>query len=549
MTRAYDLFGDPTQMNPAEYFELNFFMVARRLEELYVNAYDRYVLSVPCSAEHPDGLMTVPKSKNGVPIPLKNKAICGHLNRKFAICIFGGPYSSKFICFDVDDGSHEAVKKVIDGLEALGIPRDHVYVSQSGGKGYHVEVFFAEKVYNNVIKSIYDGVIGMQGLDPAKVELRPTATQAIKLPLSIHRKTKKMCWFCDPDTLEPIETQMFLFDIQQISREDAVSASIRADWKKPVSEKPKCEPKIDYSAVTGYPDITEDGQRHQMMMRIALAERYRGATLEEAYAAMASWWDRQDKTLCKTDKDDAIADGRSLVDWAYSVQLRPRKKRFDDPSVPGERIVFDAGDMRLILSQPTKTRRKLMFLTLRGRKRWGHYQCMCATQEQLADVCGVKRLAVRKAFDEMAAEGWVKIIRQRTKKTSSGNMVARPNKYVVTYEAEAWARPPHAPFEHGDDKILQTHLLLDTLVVNDEVERNPMEDYHRVLKEFLSEKDMKKFLTAKELEELENGNEDYEGTHRGDQVGQQQVPDGLSAEHGCEQRQGEVQEHPADLCA
>lgn len=515
------------------------FELADRLAELYVSYRKMFVISTPPTKTSPEGCIFVPKDKNGNPALLKQSALVGHLNHRFAVCVYAGGHSSKFMCFDVDSGGVNAVHKIIDALADLGIPRDRVYVSRSGGKGYHVEMFFSELVYTDRLQILYDEVIRRTGLNPQKVEFRPTSKQSIKLPLSVHRKSGNVCWFCEVTMTGGLLTIMdpeYLMKIQRLPADD-VRAIIDRLAAMDVEREPRPQSWEGYSL---FADLTDYGQRHEILLKGAVHERYLGSDSATARQHLLAWWNRQDKTLSATCEEEVEKDIDGIVGWVYSDKFHQREV------TPPNSITFDAGDMRLILSQPTKTRRKLMFLTIRGSKR---YSCMCATQEQLAEVCGVGKIAICNAFKEMAADGWVKIIKQRTKKTSSGNMVARPNKYVVTYEAEAWARPPHAPFEHGDDKILQTRLRRDTLVVNDEVERNPMEDYHRVLKEFLSEKDMKKFLTAKELEELENGNKDYEGTHRGDQVGQQQVPDGLSAEHGREQRQGEVQEHPADLCA
>ena len=100
----------------------------------------------------------------------------------------------------MDDGAAETVHAIINFLTALGFPQDRIYVSFSGGKGYHVEMFFDRLVYTNRLYALYSTVISQSDLDPRKVEFRPLPGNAIKLPLSIHGKTGNVCWFVDQKT-------------------------------------------------------------------------------------------------------------------------------------------------------------------------------------------------------------------------------------------------------------------------------------------------------------------------------------------------------------
>ena len=104
------------------------------------------------------------------------------------------------MCFDVDDGNRDTVFRIIFELERLGIPRSKIYVSYSGGKGYHVELFCQEIIRTERWYRLYLSVIRAANLEPSKVEFRPTHTQSIKLPLSCHAKTGKVCWYADRDT-------------------------------------------------------------------------------------------------------------------------------------------------------------------------------------------------------------------------------------------------------------------------------------------------------------------------------------------------------------
>lgn len=168
--------------------------LTEKMSSLYVSYRKRFVLSIPGAS------MFTPKRKNGEFTALTDHMLTNHLLQKYAVAIYSGESASKFLCFDVDDGSADTVHTIIDRLAALGIPQDKIYVSFSGGKGYHVELFFDRLVYTSQLYALYGMVIEQAKLNPRKVEFRPTYGNAIKLPLSIHGKTGNVCWFVEPET-------------------------------------------------------------------------------------------------------------------------------------------------------------------------------------------------------------------------------------------------------------------------------------------------------------------------------------------------------------
>ena len=109
--------------------------LVEHLKRLYVSCRTHYVVSRPGQRFY------VPK-RNGAFCPLTDMALLKHLQHEYAVGIYAGDNGSRFICFDMDDGNADTVRRVIAELEALGIPPDRIYVSFSGRKGYHVEVFF-----------------------------------------------------------------------------------------------------------------------------------------------------------------------------------------------------------------------------------------------------------------------------------------------------------------------------------------------------------------------------------------------------------------------
>lgn len=183
-----------------------------RMNDIYISNRTKFIIAA-------DGKMFMPKG-DGKPRALNDRYMFNHMIGKFAVAIYAGENASKFMCFDVDDGNPDSVRAIMGYLERCGIDRRFICVSSSGGKGYHVEVFFDRLVSTWMQKRVYAWVIAETGLDRHKIEFRPTSRQAIKLPLCVHHKTGNICWYLDAETLEPIESQEFVMSIERMSADD-----------------------------------------------------------------------------------------------------------------------------------------------------------------------------------------------------------------------------------------------------------------------------------------------------------------------------------------
>ena len=150
-----------------------------------------------------------------------------HLQGHYTLGVFAGSIFTKFICFDVDVINPQMAKwtvyKLVDTLQEIGIPGEFIYISTSGNKGYHVEIFFNKPVFNTDIKQFYLMVLNyaeLLNIDYGKVELRPTHTQGVKLPLGKHFTTNRICWYVDYEKgLKPIEDINYILTIQQMDSE------------------------------------------------------------------------------------------------------------------------------------------------------------------------------------------------------------------------------------------------------------------------------------------------------------------------------------------
>ena len=493
---------DEFDLNPEE-LELpsgpTYFDLVSRLGDLYVSFRQRYVVM------RPDGQAYVP-SRGGKFLPLGNRALSDHLNHRYAVCVYAGPYTSKFLCFDVDDGSRESVKKIVNTLADVGFDREKIYVSTSGGKGYHVEIFFDGLMYTDKLKILYDYVCAKNDLDTAKIEFRPTAGMSIKLPLSVHRKTKNVCWYVDRDTFAPIETQDYLMQIQQFetgmaARLIASLPYVRVETLPAVKEVYDRREVSDEELLCGdsYPDIRQEGERHRLMIQIAVHNRYRGLSPSACTEELTRWYRRQNKQLTKSTEREAMTDIDQIVRWAYREGFQMMRRV--------EEIVFSAEDFRILAAQPVQSRRKVMFYILLCMKKYGH---ATASANQMSEILGISRQGVIKALNQLQEGRWLTSKRNRCVAKAAGT-IRLPNTYFIGDAAMGWSKGysfAGAPVFDRDRgyyaksiSFRQEEVKLDPQIKMDA--DNVKQAYFQLLVEAFEVIDLKKMMTKKEFEELE----------------------------------------------
>lgn len=150
---------------------------------------------------------------------LTDAAIKQHLEGTRTLGLkLGSQGLTKFLVFDIDM-KEKAPGVAIDIARHLvvhyGIDKEEVHISFSGGKGYHITLFFDEVVQDTTLMKLYNEVLLALGLDKGLVEFRPTSKQGVKLPLGIHRKTNNYMSFCSYD----LDTQI----IEHLSQEESLN--------------------------------------------------------------------------------------------------------------------------------------------------------------------------------------------------------------------------------------------------------------------------------------------------------------------------------------
>ena len=150
---------------------------------------------------------------------LTDNTLCKHLDGILTLGVFAGKHVTKFICFDVD--TKEQSRKDADYLRnvliyGFGIDDKYIHISDSGNKGYHIELFFKDPISNKVVKEFYNRVLKHGKFTPKQVELRPLYQTGVKLPLGVHKVTGRRCNFVNKDNFDEVYSSDYVRTIQQI---------------------------------------------------------------------------------------------------------------------------------------------------------------------------------------------------------------------------------------------------------------------------------------------------------------------------------------------
>lgn len=193
--------------------------VIAKLNELYITTRRKYLVQTA------DNYITLDSSVNSNVWTLNDGMMKRHLSGVNTYGVFNANTVNKFMTFDVDYADDDAMArwatlKLIDVLTRdFNIARKDIHVSISGGKGFHVDLFFDRALPVATVETFYSNVLKASDLPDAKVEFRPTYAQGVKLPLGIHQKTGARCWYVDDVTLTPIKTELYIVGVEPMPAE------------------------------------------------------------------------------------------------------------------------------------------------------------------------------------------------------------------------------------------------------------------------------------------------------------------------------------------
>lgn len=384
-----------------------------------------------------------------------------HLQGHYTLGVFAGEIFTKFICFDVDVKDPQMAKwtvyKLVDILQQIGISGEFIYISTSGNKGYHVEIFFNKPVFNTDIKQFYLMVLNyaeLLNIDYGKVELRPTHTQGVKIPLGKHFTTNRICWYVDYDTgLKPVEDYNYILCIQQMDTEFFYDILNKAKDSIDITEQQAIEYEnivskhrplkiyqenidinitieaIEQLIKTG---LKMTGTRHNSLLKIAKYNKYNGMSAEENKQFLIEWMEKQDERTYSTEWTDVLKDIDEIVNDVYEKNYSLVTKKKD--------ITITSNEIEEILKIKGKNHKLVLYTLLVHSKRYANKDgVFYMSYEQMKNATGIdSRTTLIKIINELEKSNLIKVIRNIS---GDNKLIKDTNRYIINLLCSIYGKP------------------------------------------------------------------------------------------------------------
>lgn len=405
--------------------------VSQQLAKLYVTSRDRFVITKT------DGTY-IPRSKDKTMV-LADSNLVKHVLREYAISVYCAKEGSRFMTFDVDAGGLDTVKKLVEAIANTGIKRTDIHISTSGKKGYHVELFFNDLAPLGAMSRFYWAVMKAAECSKKEVEFRPSSRLAIKLPLSVHPATGRMCWYLDRETLEEIADYAYLFSVVPMAADvftelaNGLSDTLDDERQEVLKALADQEEGNGFDILRMHtPTLKEPGTRHGVTVGFAVALRYRGVPMDACGEILLHWISKQDPDTYTTSQHEVFKDTWRIVKWVYkTASIRTMRC--------ATAVIISRDDMRRVLSQRAPLGRKLYFFFVFNR----HYR----KPKRITDIAELVGASWRSVYERLAKlEKNKDVVTKQgvVKRTSNGMYCKRPNRYNIRRKpvpevvAKAW---------------------------------------------------------------------------------------------------------------
>lgn len=460
--------------------------IIRKINDLYIQTRKKYLV------QFPDNYVTMDRDRNENVWTLNDGMIKRHLQGGITYGIFSGGYFNKFMTFDVDYNDDEPMArwvtlKIIDTLvREFNISRSDIHVSLSGGKGYHIDLFFNKPLQVADTEAFYRKVMSEIELPKnGEVEFRPSWTQGVKLPLGIHQRTGNRCWFVDNETLEPIESFDYIMSIEPMDSEEIMSVDFEITNEQ-AEEFERVVQETDISANTHTVSealrkvgrildagrLTESNTRHATTYTIAVFGNMQGWEREETVGAIMDVLHNTPSTyFSKGSKPDYwYKEAVRLVDYAYD-----NNKTLGNADKP---VTIYKSEIIEVLKAGTFRQKQLAYAMLITSKRYG--EVFYLARSTAKKMLGTKsNETVQSGTERLVAVGFIEYVRRneidRARTFETRQVRHKPNKYRLLIRKPA-EDEPSIEVTNDDDMVEVTFALCTDEEIKQYVKRHEFEN-------------------------------------------------------------------------
>ncbi|MGN7409855.1 TOTE conflict system archaeo-eukaryotic primase domain-containing protein [Sporosarcina sp. SAFN-010] len=457
-----------------------------KLSDLYVTTRKKYLVQTQ------DSYITLDRSNNSGIWTLNDSMLKRHIEGSNTYGVFNANAYNKFVTFDVDYSDDQpmarwATLKLIDVLQReFHIAGADIHVSISGGKGYHVDLFFDRTLPSEIVRTFYMNVIQEADLPAEKVEFRPTWTQGVKIPLGIHQRTGNRCWFVDRQTLEPIESYDYLYDVQPLAAELIEDGAIEltdeqeAEFREVVERTDTTVNVVDTSkALTKAAEILKAGRliasntRHSTTLTLASFFNSQGVEADVAIEnIMRVLHDTPREYFSpKSTPEHWQKETERIVAIAYD-----RNYTLGNADRP---ITIYKSEILAVLEVGTFRQKQLAYAMLSTSKRYGNVFYL--TMNSAMRMIGTKsKPTVNSAIKKLVERGFIEYVRKgevdKARSAELGQTRYKPNKYRLLLDKPAEGEKS-VEVTSEQSVVDVAYLLCDTDEIKERIKRYERENH------------------------------------------------------------------------
>ncbi|ASN06848.1 TOTE conflict system archaeo-eukaryotic primase domain-containing protein [Virgibacillus necropolis] len=422
-----------------------------KFNELYIQTRSKYLVQFQNGK-----YITLSYAPDNKVTKFNDSMINTHLKGDLTYGVFAGGHFSKFITFDVDCANEGlsrwiALKLVLVLETEYEISRKDIHVSYSGGKGYHVDLFFTEQIKVEELKAFHRSVLVSVGsLPEGQIEFRPSWSQGVKIPLGVHQKTDNRCWFVDNETLEPLvedasydyllsvepmpaetitDTDFGLTD-EQITEFETIVAS--TDITVNAVDLSKALQNAGRIIETGR--LTASGTRHKTTFTLACFGNTQGWEEDETVGVIMD--------IMLATPREYFSEGSTPEYWLKEAE-RLVKYVFDNDITlksSDKALTIYKSEILAVLSCGTFRQKQLAYAMLVTSKRYGNIFYL-TVNTAMKMIGTTSRETVQNAIKKLVESGFITYHRKgeldKARSFEIGQVRYKPNKYKLAFEKPA----------------------------------------------------------------------------------------------------------------
>lgn len=215
-----------------------------------------------------------------------------------------------FLALDIDKRDKALLRALFEAAFEIGIKDNQVLIEDSGNKGWHIWIPFANPVPANKARILGEIIVKVSKTKEI-IEIFPKQTRValggygngIKLPLGKHKKTGNFSFFIYPGTFQELNPNRFTFIHKVTESEIEVILEEFPEFSKPkLPQNPALNsPQNDFNCINSVLKGVSEGNRDIALFNLAIHFLKEKKLPKNAVLSILNDWNRSNNPPLSTD--------------------------------------------------------------------------------------------------------------------------------------------------------------------------------------------------------------------------------------------------------